>query len=1312
MAAILSANKLGEAYVEIKANDAKFHKALRSAEKATRSFSTIAPKLLKGVAVAAVGVGAAFAAITAAISAAAIKATRDYAQFGHEIATVSTMIKDNVEENTAALADGVRKLSLEIPQSTSIMNAALYDILSASVPVNESLQMLELSGKAAVAGVSNVQTAANLATGTINALGLGFENANKVFDLAFSAVAEGKITFEELASSIGRALPSTNKMGASAEELYGSMAFLTKNTLSAEMAATAIGATYDQLAMKSADLEGMGIKIFGEEGDYVGIVGVIEQIAGKLEGLTEQAQVNVLEEMGFERQAARAIVTMTKNLDDFRQTMGDVADSAGATETAYAKMEDTLINQWTTLKNSFLNLSIEIGEGFAGIASSAITGIKGLVDGIAGFIDAGGGLTSLWVAHGDLVRGVFKDVSVSAVQLVGNMMSEIGNVVMAFAKVVWEPIKFKFMGMWETFKYGSIKAFKEQWTHKSEINQELEELEAKHQANIEKMVVEHNVKRQQVMESAVNTAIQSFADMGKASTTFTDTAKDSLQSATAAIKTSTAGAKESTEGFAAGVQTSTTALNTNTSAVNANKSALSGLSAVQEENVAFLYPQQTKGLADIYEAHMKELNANVRTMDVARQRDVVLSDSHRQEQQRIAERNQAIDEELQRDLAVIAKENEAAEKAFMQEQERGDERQAEMDAFALEEEQRRGETAAAVQEYYNQIESLNSDYRRAIERTEQRHYNSRVEMMESYYEKVARHEETFASKYASPLWKGVSIFGDMPVEQAAQVWNTWGKSLQSVAKDADALRNAIGGTTTEQESMIDATAELSDELAGHSLTTALEEAQASMLGFDRSMVSNVNSMLGFNDILESSNNDIKKLESDYTTELSGIFADYISDKYQDTSGLYQDLFRLQTQYNEKSVELEKKHADDLGKIQEAYTALGEVQASVAQHEERISSLISSLSATGLQEISLAGMTTREWAEGALRVEERQKALSISTQKTSESQRDMIMSTAELSDELAGHSLTTALDEANQYLRTFGVGLATNVDQLVEHGQRLEEYDSKLVTLEEQKTSALANIFAQFMADRSMNAYTGYQSLLNTQQEYYQKSVDLESEYQVELSALQRVAQLGEYYQTQEQTKQAEERRQLMSSEMTAKEKAVYYSQEQDKALAAIEADYLSGKIRTTEAYKRITATTEFYQEKIQENTALYEQETAAQEKRAKELQSYMQIAERYQQIKATSPTELSVMREIRDWQGKFQGRQMGTMTLSEYIQTQGAQATPGNANLEGLLGQIVSELRNQKTVNIQAGNIVATQSGIDQIARDIFISARRQGLLT
>lgn len=439
---------IAEAFVRLRADTKKYKAKINSAKRTTASFGKSATKSLKMVTlgIAAIGVAAGIAAVAIGVKLTRVvirlgtAALQSFAQLQQGMAEVSTMIKTNLGPSMAALTAGVRELSLVSPKSTENLSAALYDLLSASVPVSQSLKALKESTKAAVAGLSSVKTAANLATGTANALRIPFAKMDKIFDTAFATVREGKVTFEELAASLGQVLPSATKIKSPIEELYGSIAFLTKNAFSADMASVSLARAFDALGSKAGLLEGLGVRVFGETGEYVGLLNVIKDISKQISGLSDLAKVNFFEEMGFDIRAARAIIVMSENIEGLEATLNNVADSAGAMGIAYSRMAGTLVNKWKILQNSFTELKRTIVEGLAGIADTFLDSLTGIVQKLAIVLKS-------YKDHTHAAGLMFERIGKIAVDTTIEMFKALIRIIAEAAKVMWVPLKFHFVGM-------------------------------------------------------------------------------------------------------------------------------------------------------------------------------------------------------------------------------------------------------------------------------------------------------------------------------------------------------------------------------------------------------------------------------------------------------------------------------------------------------------------------------------------------------------------------------------------------------------------------------------------------------------------------------------------------------------------------------------------------------------------------------------------------------------------------------------------------------------------------------------------------
>ncbi len=114
----------------------------------------------------------------------------------------------------------------------------LYQALSAGIPPDNAIEFLRTSGKAAVAGVSNIETAVDGISSVLNAYSMGMQGTGKISDLFFETVRLGKTTFDELAQNIGKVAPIANSAGVGIDQLFGAYATLTKQGIKTDEATT------------------------------------------------------------------------------------------------------------------------------------------------------------------------------------------------------------------------------------------------------------------------------------------------------------------------------------------------------------------------------------------------------------------------------------------------------------------------------------------------------------------------------------------------------------------------------------------------------------------------------------------------------------------------------------------------------------------------------------------------------------------------------------------------------------------------------------------------------------------------------------------------------------------------------------------------------------------------------------------------------------------------------------------------------------------------------------------------------------------
>lgn len=281
-----------------------------------------------------------------------IKSFQHYREFSQRMGEVNTLL-DVSQERFAALGKEIRGLTKDIPQTASELAAAEYDILSAGVALEKSVGVLEMSAKAAVAGVTDTKTAANAGIAVINAYGKSIDELDSVYDILFKTVKLGVTTFPQLAQSIGEVLPTANAADVGIRDVAAAIATMTKAGIRTPQAMTGLKGAINALAAPTPEAK----KQFDALGiTWEGLIPTLDAIRKK--GL-DIAQMRLLIP---DVEARTGVLALTQNFDVLTNTLGEMQDASGAMVEAYDKMKDTPENQMKLFRNEIDDLTLSAGE--------------------------------------------------------------------------------------------------------------------------------------------------------------------------------------------------------------------------------------------------------------------------------------------------------------------------------------------------------------------------------------------------------------------------------------------------------------------------------------------------------------------------------------------------------------------------------------------------------------------------------------------------------------------------------------------------------------------------------------------------------------------------------------------------------------------------------------------------------------------------------------------------------------------------------------------------------------------------------------
>lgn len=268
----------------------------------------------------------------------------------------------------------VRKTARETSVPIEDLAASTFDIFSTITLDNmeQAQGLLDAFAKSAMAGDAPIQDIGRSTLAWLNALAMEptLENVNRILDIQFELVRKGAGTYEEFAAVIGRAIPAFVNAGQSIETASGVIAFLTRNGLSAAMAATSAARAVELLFSPKAikGLGKIGIRVEDASGHFRDMDDILEEVVGHFQGLTDaQKKIEFKEIFGIGSIQARRffdVLMAEGNLEEFLFILDEIQASGGSVEEAFNTMLDQPAVKLDIIRNRFRILRQEIGDRF------------------------------------------------------------------------------------------------------------------------------------------------------------------------------------------------------------------------------------------------------------------------------------------------------------------------------------------------------------------------------------------------------------------------------------------------------------------------------------------------------------------------------------------------------------------------------------------------------------------------------------------------------------------------------------------------------------------------------------------------------------------------------------------------------------------------------------------------------------------------------------------------------------------------------------------------------------------------------------
>lgn len=260
-----------------------------------------------------------------------------FSDFQAQMTKVSTVLTDQDRHLLPQFADGVNRISKEFGKGTDEITKALFDILSAQVPVEDAMQVLEATTMLAAGGFASVDDAAQATITVFQQYSDSITSAADATDFLTETAEKGRTDIAQLAPQIGRVASLSKNAGLSLEEFGASLSSMTRGIGRTDVAITAARSLLTGFIKPSEQAKEQAKKLGFELSSTTlkteGLVGILQ----KLQKATPEEIANIFPN-------ARAIIgvlPLVAKMGDYMKDLEGQYNRTGKTARNFALYQQT-----------------------------------------------------------------------------------------------------------------------------------------------------------------------------------------------------------------------------------------------------------------------------------------------------------------------------------------------------------------------------------------------------------------------------------------------------------------------------------------------------------------------------------------------------------------------------------------------------------------------------------------------------------------------------------------------------------------------------------------------------------------------------------------------------------------------------------------------------------------------------------------------------------------------------------------------------------------------------------------------------------
>lgn len=350
----------------------------------------------------------------AAVGAAIGSVVTEFATFEKTMSSVKAITKATGED-FKIMNDTAKELGATTAFTAKEAAEGMKFLGMAGFQTNEIIEAIPATLNLASAAAIGLGESADIMSNVLSGFQIDASETERVVDVLASTVTSSNTDMIQLGEAMKFIAPTASNMGISVEETSAAIGILGNSGLQGSIATRALATSLARLADPSdkaaGAMERSGLVAFDNQGKFVGLAGVIEQLEVGMAGMTEEQKLANLS-MIFGKDALKNwSVLVNSGSEELKVFTEQLENSAGTAQEMADTQLDNLAGSFTLFKSAVSGVAIDVGEGLSPGLRELLDIFTEVIADVKDLISVFGGSSSIIVENREVIKTIIKTLA-------------------------------------------------------------------------------------------------------------------------------------------------------------------------------------------------------------------------------------------------------------------------------------------------------------------------------------------------------------------------------------------------------------------------------------------------------------------------------------------------------------------------------------------------------------------------------------------------------------------------------------------------------------------------------------------------------------------------------------------------------------------------------------------------------------------------------------------------------------------------------------------------------------------------------------